>query len=189
MPTAVLIMEADRPFRRQISEGLARDRFKVFEAGTEQEALERVLKSRVDVVLLGLRGLRNRGIQLLRNIKTSRPRTEVILLTPTDCLPLSIEGMKLGAFDDLMIPFDMETLQRSIEEAGCKKRSAGKGLTSFVKRCQDTMVAVSFAEAGEPDVAREVMKESTSAGGRGKQRPGTGKPGKRQPKGERSGKV
>jgi DNA-binding response OmpR family regulator len=189
MVIPVLVLEADAPFRRQLCEGLRRPPFRIYEAATEQEALERVVKSRIDVVLLGLRGLRNLGLRALSNIKRSRPRTEVILLTPGDSLSLSIEGMKLGAFDDLMIPFEMETLQQRIEDASAKKHGREKPLTSLVRRCQDVMVAVSFAEAGEADTAREVLEESSRGNTRKKERRTTKKPGKRQPRGVQRAKI
>jgi FixJ family two-component response regulator len=48
---------------------------------------------------------------------------EVILLSSSEghSLAASIEGMKLGAFDELLVPFDVETLVRRIQEASCRK--------------------------------------------------------------------
>jgi DNA-binding NtrC family response regulator len=39
---------------------------------------------------------------------------------------LSIEGMKLGAFDDFIVPFDLESLIRRIREAHQQKKEKEK---------------------------------------------------------------
>jgi len=120
----LLIVEADEAFRRQLSERLKLDDCLVFEVPTESEAIKRVQSIDLDVVLLGLKGSGQRGISLLNAIKNTRPLTEVILLSPLDefSLSVSIEAMKLGAFDDLLVPFDMETLIRRVRAAYQQKK-------------------------------------------------------------------
>ena len=115
----LLIIEMDDLFRRNISERLRMENQQVFDVSGENEAKRIIQRMDMDVVLLGLGGLKKRGLALLREIKRLRPHTEVILLTPSEdlSLSLSIEGMKAGAFDDLLVPFDMETLLERVREA------------------------------------------------------------------------
>lgn len=121
----VLIVEADEVFRRNISERLQLEGALVFEAGSESEAREIVRGGSVDVVLLGGKGVSQGGLPLLRFMKQTWPSIEVILLTPSQShsLYVSIEAMKLGAFDDLLIPFDIQTLLDRIHAATRHKRS------------------------------------------------------------------
>jgi DNA-binding NtrC family response regulator len=60
---------------------------------------------------------------LLKAIKEMKPLTEVILMTPAEgpSLFASIQAMKLGAFDDLHIPFDMKKLIERITSARQRK--------------------------------------------------------------------
>ena len=115
----ILIVEADEMFRRNISQRLRLEGHQIHEAGGESESKQIIQRIDVDVVLLGLGSLKKRGMALLREIKRFRPLTEVILLTPSEdhSLSLSIEGMKGGAFDELLVPFDMETLLERLGEA------------------------------------------------------------------------
>ena len=115
----LLIIEMDDHFRRNISERLRMENHQIFDVSEENEAKRIIQRMDMDVVLLGLGGLKKRGLALLREIKRLRPHTEVILLTPSEdlSLSLSIEGMKAGAFDDLLVPFDMETLLERVREA------------------------------------------------------------------------
>ena len=124
VPVQVLIVEADEDFRRKISERLHLEGATVFEAGSEIEAKDIALNHNLDVVLLGGKGTMQSGLPLLKFIKESRPSIEVILMTPSEhhSLYVSIEAMKLGAFDDLLIPFGMKTLLDRIHAASRQKK-------------------------------------------------------------------
>ena len=84
----LLIIEMDDLFRRNISERLRMENHQVFDVSGENEAKRIIQRMDVDVVLLGLAGLKKRGLALLREIKRLRPHTEVILLTPSEDLSL-----------------------------------------------------------------------------------------------------
>jgi len=117
MPIRLLMIDIDQTFCQNVSQRLLSENHRVFVTDDETEAKRIVQREKIDVVLLGLKELQKRGLSLLKSIKEIRPLTEVILMLPADHLSLSIEGMRLGAFDDLLIPFDMETLLSRIEAA------------------------------------------------------------------------
>jgi DNA-binding NtrC family response regulator len=62
------------------------------------------------------------GIETLRRIKAAYPLIEVVLLTGYGTIKSGIDGMKLGAYDYLTKPCDIETIVEKIEEASEKKR-------------------------------------------------------------------
>lgn len=120
----ILVIETDEVYRRHLAERVRLEGYKVYEACREAEAQNVILKKNIDVVLLGFAGDKQRGLALLRTIKRLEPCLEVILLTFADdhSLAASIEGMKLGAFDELLVPFNVDTLLKRIQEA-CKRKS------------------------------------------------------------------
>ncbi len=61
------------------------------------------------------------GIETLRAIKKAHPLIEVIMLTGHATVETGIDGMKLGAFDYLMKPCDIELLMKKVQEAKAKK--------------------------------------------------------------------
>ena len=63
------------------------------------------------------------GIQTLEEIKHKFPITEVIMLTGHATVESAIDGMRLGAFDYLMKPCDMEQLVSKVEGAAKRRRS------------------------------------------------------------------
>ncbi len=122
MTPKVLIIETDSGFRLKIAHHLRLASFQVFEAEQRTDAMRYLAAHDFDVVLLGLEGLEHEGLSLLGTIKRIRPATEVITINGHKHMELSIEAMKLGAFDDLLIPFELESLMNSIRLA-CEKTS------------------------------------------------------------------
>ncbi len=120
----VLIIEADDDFRQKISERLHLEGVMVHEACDESEAMDMALNRPIDVVLLGGKVLGQSRLEYLKFIKATHPATEVILMTPSDdhSLPTSIEAMKTGAFDELLVPLDMEILLSRIHAAREQKK-------------------------------------------------------------------
>ena len=57
------------------------------------------------------------GIEALRELKKKDPLTEVILLTGHASVESGIEGMKLGAFDYLMKPVNLDELLERVRQA------------------------------------------------------------------------
>ena len=75
------------------------------------------------MALVALSDLKEEALLLIKNIKSNWPETEVIILTGRGDLALSIQAMKLGAFDDITVPIDVEALLSKIQAAIEKKDS------------------------------------------------------------------
>jgi DNA-binding NtrC family response regulator len=76
----------------------------------------------VEVVILDVKMPGMDGIETLREIKRQFPLVEVIMLTGHATVESAIEGMKIGAFDYLMKPSEIETLVAKVAEAAARKR-------------------------------------------------------------------
>lgn len=123
----ILVIETDEGYRRHLADRIRVEGYKVYEACREDEAERLIARKHIDVVLLGFAGDKQRGLALLRSIRLLQPCPEVILLTFADehSLAASIEGMKLGAFDEILVPFNVDTLFKRIREAGERKERRG----------------------------------------------------------------
>ena len=62
------------------------------------------------------------GIETIRMIKKKRPLVKIIMLTGHATVNSAIEAMKLGAFDYLMKPCDLDELVFKVKEAANRKR-------------------------------------------------------------------
>jgi DNA-binding NtrC family response regulator len=122
MAINLLLVDDEEGFVTTMTKRLARRGFQVESALSGQEALEKIKRMPlIDVVILDVKMPGMDGIETLREIKKEFPLVEVIMLTGHATVESAIEGMKLGAFDYLMKPSDLDQLIAKIEEAKDKK--------------------------------------------------------------------
>ena len=121
MDIHILIIEAENRFRKNLYKCLQAEGFTVDKVTEQDDVVTIVAKEKIDVVLLGVEGLGMEGLALIRPIKTISPMTEIIIINDFNHMDLSIEGMELGAFDDFLIPLDIDSLTKRIREAAMRK--------------------------------------------------------------------
>jgi DNA-binding NtrC family response regulator len=123
MNTYVLLVDDEVPFVETMIKRLEKRDLQVTAAHGGEEGLEKLRENpRVDVVILDVKMPGMDGIETLREMKRIRPLTEVVMLTGHATVESAIDGMKIGAFDYLMKPCEMEQLMAKIREAARKKR-------------------------------------------------------------------
>ena len=120
--TTVLLVDDEVPFVEAMTKRLGKRNLTVLSAHSGPEALDRLKKeSKVDIVILDVKMPGMDGIETLREIKSAFPLVEVVMLTGHATVETAIEGMKLGAFDYLMKPCDIDQLMAKVQEAKEKK--------------------------------------------------------------------
>jgi len=119
----VMLVDDEEAFVQTMTKRLAKRDLNVITALSGKEALETLSKNRnLDVVILDVKMPGMDGIETLKEIRKAYPLTEVIMLTAHATVESAIEGMKLGAFDYLMKPCDIDLLMSKVQEASKKKR-------------------------------------------------------------------
>ncbi len=107
----ILVVDDEIDFMETLIKRLKKRQLDVTGVESGEKALELIKEQLFDVVLLDMKmpgGMD--GIETLREIKKISPLTEVVLLTGHASIETSIEGMKLGAFDYLLKPIQLEDL-------------------------------------------------------------------------------
>jgi DNA-binding NtrC family response regulator len=122
MKPRILIVDDEKDFTASLAERLAFRDYDVRACFSGEEALEKVRTHNVDLVILDVQMPGLDGIETLREIKTIKPLTEVIMLTAHATVETAIKGMQLGAFDYLMKPCDNEELVSKIDR-GCERKA------------------------------------------------------------------
>lgn len=117
MKINVLLVDDEKSFVEPLSERLRFRDFNVDTAFSGREALTIIEEKTVDVVVLDVRMPGLSGSETLRCIKESNPLIQVIMLTGQATVAVAIEDMKLGAYDFLMKPADIEALAVKITAA------------------------------------------------------------------------
>ena len=89
----------------------------VDEAPNGNVAIERLHDSQFDVVLSDLQMGGSDGIDVLRTTQGAAAESAVILMTAFGSVHTAVEAMKIGAFDFVQKPFEIEEMELKIEKA------------------------------------------------------------------------
>jgi len=119
----VLLTDDEKPFVETMMKRLKKRDVDVVPAFNGKEALEKLEEDgSIEVVILDIKMPVMDGMTTLKEIKGRYPLVEVIMLTGHATVESGIEGMKMGAFDYLMKPCDMDQLLAKVEDAAKHKR-------------------------------------------------------------------
>jgi DNA-binding NtrC family response regulator len=113
----VLLVDDEDDFRTTLANRLRKRKMEVAEAESGRSAINLLKQGIFDVVVLDVRMPGMDGIETLKEIKRIDPPMEVIMLTGHASVESGIEGMRLGAFDYLMKPCDINDLINKIMDA------------------------------------------------------------------------
>lgn len=103
----------------------------IYTLNNPKNVVELLAKNTIDVVLLDMNyriGFEDgkEGLYLLREIKTLSPKTVVILMTAFGKVETAVEGLKAGAFDYILKPWENEKLLSVVKQAVDKSRKEQK---------------------------------------------------------------
>jgi DNA-binding NtrC family response regulator len=112
-----LVVDDERSSRMNIKDLLGEEDFEVQEAEDGEHALRLIKTNRYDVVLMDIRMPKMDGITALKQIKKLQPHLPIIIFTAFGTSERTIEAMKVGAFDYITKPFDVEELLAVVRRA------------------------------------------------------------------------
>jgi DNA-binding NtrC family response regulator len=114
----LLIVDDEEPLRVLLESELSEsEEFSVDVAADGGEAINKIQAKVYDVVLLDIRMPRVNGIEVLKFVQEYSPTTQVIILTNYADIKTAIETIKMGAYDFLAKPYDIDELFNTIHRA------------------------------------------------------------------------
>ena len=117
----LLLVDDEEDFRTTLASRLKKRNINVTDVGSGNEAIELTREESFDVAVLDIKMPGMDGIETLRQLKKVAPLVEVILLTGHGSVEAGIEGMRLGAYDYLMKPYNVKDLLLKVEDAYRRK--------------------------------------------------------------------
>src|SRR5215213_7654520 len=134
MPYRVLVVDDETAIREAIRMTLEYEGYKIDEARSGQDALDKAVKTDFDAILLDIKMPVLDGIEVLENLKSQKVRSPVVMVSGHGDVHTAVECTKRGAFDFLEKPLNRDKLlltvrnavrQRSLEEenTGLKEKA------------------------------------------------------------------
>jgi DNA-binding NtrC family response regulator len=132
----ILLIEDEEPIRRVLVRILSEEdaQYKITEAVDGKKGFHLLNKESFDLVLCDIKMPKMDGIEVLQKAKNSKINTPFIMLTGHGNVETAVEAMKLGAYDFISKPPDLNRLLTSVRHALENKslRSENKKLKSKV---------------------------------------------------------
>ena len=132
----ILLIEDEEPIRRVLVRILSEEdaQYKITEAVDGKKGFYLLDKESFDLVLCDIKMPKMDGIEVLQKAKNSKINTPFIMLTGHGNVETAVEAMKLGAYDFISKPPDLNRLLTSVRHALENKslRSENKKLKSKV---------------------------------------------------------
>ena len=113
----ILVVDDERSMRELLTIVLRREGHHVLLAETSEVALAVLERETVDVLISDIRMPGMNGVELLRAAKRLDPDIVGIMITAFASTETAIEALRLGAYDYLTKPFDVEELKAKVRNA------------------------------------------------------------------------
>jgi DNA-binding NtrC family response regulator len=126
-PTRVLVVDDHASAREAVSDVLRQSGYDVATCASATEALGRLARQAVDVVVTDLQMPGMNGIEFIREIERRRFAVQVLMITAHASISSAVEAMRHGAFDYIEKPFDAAALERSVAQACVRQRLTKQG--------------------------------------------------------------
>ena len=132
----ILIADDDKNLRMVLKNELTDAGHDVSEAENGKKAIDMLKKDAYDILILDLNMPKLNGIDVLKKTKKLEIPTETIILTAHATISKAVEAMKLGAYDFITKPFQLDQLIAVAEKAFEKKSLVHENLLlkSHMKR-------------------------------------------------------
>jgi two-component system, NtrC family, response regulator AtoC len=117
MSQPLLLVVDDEAGVRQSLQMIFNKTFRVLEAVSADEAIQKVTDETPDVVLLDIVMPGADGLAVLKQMRTLHPECQIIMLTGLNTARTAFTAKGTGAFDYVTKPFDVEELRMRVEHA------------------------------------------------------------------------
>jgi nitrogen regulation protein NR(I) len=151
----ILIVDDDLSLCHFLTKALSQKGYQVIPCHSGKEALDVLREREIDLVLLDNKLPDRNGLEILKEIKRAQSKISVIIMTAFGTTGTAIEAMRLGAFDYILKPFELDEISelaaKGLEAHKLMKRAVAIPALSEYKDDSDQII-------GKSKVMHEVYK-------------------------------
>jgi len=120
----ILIIEDEASIRRVLTKILTEenDTYQVEEAEDGSKGYEKIAQNDYDLVLCDIKMPKMDGVELLQAVKKIKPEIPIVMISGHGDMETAIQTMRLGAFDYISKPPDLNRLLNTVRNALDKKQ-------------------------------------------------------------------
>ncbi|HWP48301.1 MAG TPA: sigma-54 dependent transcriptional regulator [Candidatus Limnocylindrales bacterium] len=167
MSFTILVIEDEKMLAKSIQKFLSGYGYETLTAEDGELGLKLVREMRPDLVFLDMRLPKIEGMELLKKIKELDPSIYVIIITAYGSIESAVEAMKLGAYDYIRKPVDLDELKlladrvqemvKLQQELSYYRDRASKrfGLRDIIGQCEKMQLVLKrIRQIAELDIAK-----------------------------------
>ena len=125
----ILIIEDEESIRRVLNKVLIQENktYNIVEAIDGVDGISKINSSKFDLILCDIKMPKKDGIEVLKHVLKECPNTPTIMISGHGDLETAVESMRLGAFDYISKPPDLNRLLNSVRSALLNNNFVKKG--------------------------------------------------------------
>ncbi len=140
-PQETILIVEDEAGPRESLRMILSSFYDIYAVANGQEAIDLIREQNISLVTLDLNMPGLSGIDVLKEIKKTKPDIEVVIITASETLPNAQKGMRFGASDFISKPFHVAEvitiIRKSIERRNASLKN--QKLTDPTKNPQDDL--------------------------------------------------
>lgn len=113
----ILVVDDEKSMREILEIFLKNEGYNVSVADNGERAIEAVKKDIYDLIITDMKMPKISGIDLLKSVKQITPDTVVVVFTAFGTTKSAVEAMKLGAYDYIQKPFQMDDIRLVVKNS------------------------------------------------------------------------
>ena len=111
---SLLIVDDDTPFRERLARAMEKKGFKIIQAESANDAIEKLKANTPSFAVVDLRLNDGNGLRVVEKIRKTKPESRIVMLTGYGNIPTAVEAVKAGAIDYMSKPADADDVESAL---------------------------------------------------------------------------
>ncbi|WP_303722160.1 sigma-54 dependent transcriptional regulator [Malonomonas rubra] len=158
----ILVVDDEHLIRWSLEQNLKKQGYEVITAGSGEEAMKLIQEDTPDLMLLDVQLPGMNGMEVLEKVKEAEEDVIVIMVTALGVLETAVKAMRLGAYDYINKPFNLDELaiviKKALENQELKREVAQLRSTQPKKFSIDGIVGESDEQRHVLEMVRKIAK-------------------------------